>query len=77
MYCKEWKFFRNFASYKINFCRLDIECKCGKTCMNCWALMNETSPILAHMIQERKVGHKNTMADLVDNRLKILNLIEN
>ena len=39
--------------------------------------MNETSPILAHMIQERKVGHKNTMADLVDNRLKILNFIEN
>ena len=39
--------------------------------------MNETSPILAHMIQEKNVGHKNTMADLVDNRLKILNFIEN
>ena len=39
--------------------------------------MNETSPILAHMIQEKKVGHKNTMADLVDNRLKMLNLLEN
>ena len=65
-----------FASYEIKFCRLDIQCKCGKTCMNCWALMNETSPILAHIIQEKKVGHKNTVADLVDNRLKILNLIE-
>ena len=39
--------------------------------------MNETSPILAHIIQEKKVGHKNTMADLVDNRLKISNSIEN
>ena len=39
--------------------------------------MNETSPILAHIIQEKKVGHKNIMDDLVHNRLKILNLIEN